>query len=165
MNTRNTEFMDLNNDTIEAIFMKLPPDDMHSLSSTCKRLYKLAAQCHHRKHRFYSLVIRKCHEKSDPEYLRLSAEPIISKGTAYIRYIRDVTICMSNYVTNTIDIFHVLKSQCIENLRVLNLHRCVDIADEHGEVIRAELENLDVITFENCRIQNIYGTFLRVKYF
>lgn len=163
MGTRNTEFMDLNDDTIEAIFMKLPPNDMYSLSSTCKRLYELAAQYHHRMHRFYSLVIRKCHEKSDPEYLRLSAEPIIFNGTAYVRYIRDVTICMYNYVTYTIDIFHLLKSQCIVNLRVLNLHRCVDIANEYGEIIQAELGNLEVIKFENCRIQNIYGTFLKVQ--
>lgn len=161
----NTEFMSLIDDTIEAIFMKLPPNDFYSLSSTCKRLYELAARYHHRMHRFYSLIIRKCHEKSDPEYLRFSTEPTIFNGTAYIRCIRDVTICMSNYVTNTIDIFHLLKSQCIENLSVLNLHRCVDIADEHGEVIQAELENLEVITFGNCRIQNTYGTFLKVKHF
>lgn len=162
MGTRNTEFMSLNDDAIEAIFRKLPPNDLYSLSSTCKRLYELAAQYHHRMHRFYSLVIRKWHEKSEPVY---SSKPIIFNGTAYVRYIRDVTICMSNYVTYTIDIFHLLKSQCIENLRVLNLHRCVDLLEQSGEVIQAELENLEVITFENCRIQNIYGTFLRVKHF
>lgn len=162
-----TEFMDLNDDVIFAIFQRLALVDLCSMSSTCKRIHQLAGDYFQRKYPDNRLEIEVYNNWNAIDGItnmpgcRFQTMPNEQYAKAFRHFIRSVTIFMYKRESKPINAFVYLKANCCDRLRELVLYRIADDANEYGEIIRTQLEHLESIKFENCYIRDIYEAFLK----
>lgn len=160
-----TEFMDLNDDVMYALFQRLPLADLCSISQTCQRLQQLSGNYFQRKYPNNRLDIEiynwsACGADVKPKW-EFRLQPNEEYAKAFAGYIRNVSLFMYNYETDPIDAFVYLKANCYENLRELVLYRIAGTSKKYGELIKKQLKTLESIKFENCYIRDIYSAFLK----
>lgn len=163
--TNVTEFLDLNDDVIYALFQRIPLADLCAISQTCKRLQQLAGRHFQRKYPNNRLDIEIYNWSASGEDVKPQWEFCLKPNEDYAKafsgYIRNVSIFMYNYENDPIDAFVYLKANCYENLRELVLYRIAGESDKYGELIKDQLKTLEYIKFENCSIHDIYSAFLK----
>ncbi|XP_055308304.1 uncharacterized protein LOC129572384 [Sitodiplosis mosellana] len=163
--TNVTEFMDMNDDVMYALFQRLPLADLCSISQTCQRLQQLSGKHFQRRYPNNRLDIEIFNWSTSGLDVKPAWEfrlqPNEQYAKAFAGYIRNVSVFMYNYETDPIDAFVYLKANCYANLRELVLYRIAGQSEKCGELIKTQLKTLESIKFENCCIRDIYSAFLK----
>lgn len=163
-----TLFLDMNDDCIEAIFSWLSLDELCIMSTTCQRIQCIASAHFH--HEYSSKCIRMVNgsEIDVKNHTRKSFvrfDDIVGNyKKCFSSHIRCITIqeTHSHPRLPVIEYFKFLKSNCCENLKILELKRIDHTADDDcGQYIRKQLSNLKAIRFIDCDIDDIHNEFLQ----
>lgn len=140
----NRTFLDLNDDCLLIILEKLSPNDLCSISFTCKHMQTLAFAQFQREFPNECIKIK---TNSSTRNQRSSVEFVATKSS-YLKYfskcIRNVELNGGNFEVERL--FNFIKSKCCDNLKKLQMHLGGQIKTNHGEIIKDQLKNLESLS-------------------
>lgn len=153
------EINDLDENCMDIIFKYLPPNDLASLSLTCKRFKELSE-------RYFYLK-----RETEPIYINATPRSISfnHKSIRYYKYekvfqslIRSVFVMIRN--ANSIDVCNFIKENCAKNLFAMKLvsefGTEVSMNMTHSEILKDHLKNIRDLKLINISTNDLYQIFL-----
>lgn len=153
---KKVELTTLNQKCTEAILKWLPIEDLYSVSRTCKSLQKSAGLQFERDYPNSLITIELMADK------RIQSQYDGKYDVAFSANIRKVT--MSSYIfdQDLMPLFDYIKINSCVHLKELNLHRLkLATGIDYGASIKAQLRNLESISFDGCTVSDIHKQFLK----
>lgn len=150
------ELATLNQKCTESILKWLPIEDLYSVSRTCKSLQKSAGLQFQRDYSNSLIAIELTADK------RIQSQYEGKYDVAFSASIRNIT--MSSYIfdQDLMPLFDYVKINCCAHLKELNLHRLkLATGIDYGASIKAQLRNLESISFDGCTTSDIHKQFLK----
>lgn len=149
------ELTNLNAQCLESILKWLPFNDLYSISQTNKKFQKLAGLKFQRDYPNNSIII----DLMSNNTIQTKYEDI--HDLRFSGSIRNVTVSSYIFERDPIPLFDYLKVNCCQNLKELHLYRMkCGIDTDYSGSIRAQLKQLEIISFDRCIIPDIHKQFL-----
>ncbi len=159
----NMKFSDLNDDVIDKILSKLPPDDLCSMSFVNKRLQRLAQDNCSRNYRDTVFVI--CDRKiSDGDADRYVPGFTPKYANYFSKFIKNIVIEVEE--ASFADCWKLIKKECSPELKSLRITHLVLVNDltYSGKIIKDQLSSIQSIDIRNLSgndIKNLHNGLLQ----
>lgn len=154
------EFLDLNDLCISAIFDKISPADLCSMSFVCKRIQKLAFDHFLQKSPNKVLTIIGGKTSTRKKDL-VTFSDSCNKHEKYFRMcIPNVRLFWKMFGTD--NLFKIIKTDCCPNLKMLDITAKVPMDQKHGDSIKDQLNDLECLAIREMKATtDIHNVFLK----
>lgn len=146
-------FGSLNDDCCFAILERLPPDHLHRIRQTCKRLNEMALNCFARKYRSKVLHVTYVTHRRYREIGKITARP---KGEEYVKYftnhVENVILSRECSTRAALTKFTKLYEHTGSPIKSLTISKWPLLRQIYGRVLAKVTQNVESITLLNTKL-------------
>lgn len=157
---REIEFLDLSDHCISAIFDKLSPTDLCSMRFVCQRIQTLAFKHFLQEYpnKVLTIIVGKISARKKD--LATFSDSCNKHEKYFRKCIPNVRLIWKMFGTD--NLIKLIKTECCQNIKVLEITAKVKIDQKHGESIKDQLKELDSFAIRDVKAAtDIHNVFLK----